>query len=120
KAPVYERLYTVTGRIPLPGRSCFAPGRPQQRSRAKSPTPKHSSTMNTLKNNVRLIGNLGADPEVREVAKGRKVARLSVATNERYRNAEGAQVTDTQWHTVVAWGRTAEQVEMLLRKGTQV
>ncbi|MDX9752138.1 MAG: single-stranded DNA-binding protein [Flavobacteriales bacterium] len=76
--------------------------------------------MNLLKNNVRLIGNLGADPEVREVAKGRKVARLSVATNERYRNAEGAQVTDTQWHTVVAWGRTAEQVEMLLRKGTQV
>ncbi len=76
--------------------------------------------MNTLKNNVRLIGNLGADPEVREVAKGRKVARLSVATNEHYRNAEGDQVTDTQWHTVVAWGRTAEQVEMILRKGAMV
>lgn len=76
--------------------------------------------MNTLQNNVRLIGHLGADPEVREIAKGRKVARIAVATNERYRNAEGDQVTDTQWHTVVAWGRTAEQVELVLRKGAMI
>mgnify|MGYP003419769430 CR=1 FL=1 len=39
--------------------------------------------MNTLKNKVQLIGNLGFDPEVREIAKGRKVARISVATNDR-------------------------------------
>ena len=78
------------------------------------------STMNTLKNKVSLIGNLGFDPEVREIAKGRKVARLSVATNDSYRNASGERVTDTQWHTVVAWGRTAEMVERLLRKGAPV
>jgi single-strand DNA-binding protein len=71
-------------------------------------------------NNVRLTGNLGFDPEVREIAKGRKVARMSVATNESYRNAVGERVTDTQWHTVVAWGRTAEEVERLLRKGSPV
>ncbi len=76
--------------------------------------------MNKLSNNVRLIGNLGFDPEVREIAKGRKVARLSVATNESYRNANGDLVTDTQWHTVVAWGSTAEQVERILRKGASV
>ena len=76
--------------------------------------------MITLKNNVRLTGNLGFDPEVREIAKGRKVARMSVATNESYRNANGEYVTDTQWHTVVAWGQTAEQVERLLRKGSPV
>ena len=76
--------------------------------------------MSTLKNNVRLTGNLGFDPEVREIAKGRKVARMSVATNESYRNANGEYVTDTQWHTVVAWGQTAEQVERLLRKGSPV
>jgi len=74
--------------------------------------------MNTLKNKVHLIGNLGFDPEVREIAKGRKVARLSVATNDSYRNASGEKVTDTQWHTVVAWGQTAEMVERLLRKGS--
>ena len=76
--------------------------------------------MNTLKNKVQLIGNLGFDPEVREVAAGRKVARMSVATHETYRNAKGESVTDTQWHTVVAWGPTAEQVERLLRKGMPV
>ncbi len=76
--------------------------------------------MNMLKNHVRLIGHLGADPEVREIAKGRKMARISVATNERYRNGDGEHVTDTQWHTVVAWGRTAEQVERMLRKGAMI
>ena len=76
--------------------------------------------MNTLKNKVSLIGNLGFDPEVREIAKGRKVARISVATNDSYKNASGERVTDTQWHTVVAWGQTAEMVERLLRKGSPV
>jgi len=76
--------------------------------------------MKALNNNVRLIGNLGFDPEVREIAKGRKVARLSVATNDSYTNAEGERVTDTQWHTVVAWGKTAEQVQRLLTKGSPI
>lgn len=76
--------------------------------------------MNTLKNKVHLIGNLGFDPEVREIAKGCKVARISVATSDSYRNASGERVTDTQWHTVVAWGTTAEAVERLLRKGSPV
>ncbi|HOZ41730.1 MAG TPA: single-stranded DNA-binding protein [Flavobacteriales bacterium] len=74
--------------------------------------------MNTLKNKVNLIGNLGALPQVREVAQGRKVARMTVATHNSYRNASGERVTNTQWHTVVAWGRTAEQVERLLEKGS--
>lgn len=76
--------------------------------------------MKTMNNLVRLTGNLGFDPEVREIAKGRKVARMSVATNESYTNSEGEKVTDTQWHTVVAWGRIAGQVEMMLRKGSPV
>ena len=76
--------------------------------------------MNTLKNKVQLIGNLGFDPEVREIASGRKVARFSLATHETYKNAKGESVTDTQWHTVVAWGQAAEQCERLLRKGMPV
>lgn len=76
--------------------------------------------MNKLNNNVRLMGNLGFDPEVREIAKGRKVARISVATNEVYVNAEGERVSDTQWHTVVAWGRMAEQVQRFLQKGSPI
>jgi single-strand DNA-binding protein len=76
--------------------------------------------MNKLNNQVRLMGNLGFDPEVREIAKGRKVARISVATNEVYMNAEGERVSDTQWHTVVAWGRMAEQVQRFLQKGSPI
>ncbi|MCB9168756.1 MAG: single-stranded DNA-binding protein [Flavobacteriales bacterium] len=76
--------------------------------------------MNTLKNKVQLIGNLGYDPEVRELAPGRKVARISVATHSSYMNAEGQRTSDTQWHTVVAWGRMAEMVERMLRKGAAV
>lgn len=77
--------------------------------------------MNTQSNNiVRLVGNLGHAPEVREVAPGRKVARISLATNESYTNSTGERVTDTQWHTVVAWGRMAEVVERLLAKGSAV
>jgi len=94
--------------------------RQRSRRQERKVTFKHSSTMNTLKNKVQLIGNLGFDPEVREIAKGRKVARISVATNDSYRNASGERVTDTQWHTVVAWGNTAEAVERLLRKGSPV
>ncbi len=71
-------------------------------------------------NFVRLTGNLGFDPEVREIAPGRKVDRMSLATNETYTNAAGEKVTDTQWHTVVAWGRIADQVGKLLSKGAPV
>jgi len=73
-----------------------------------------------MNNRIELTGTVGFDPEIREIAKGRKVARISVATNDSYRNASGERVTDTQWHTVVAWGRTAEMVERLLRKGAPV
>lgn len=71
-------------------------------------------------NQVELIGVLGFDPEVREVAPNRKVARMSVATSDSYKNTSGELVTDTQWHTVVAWGQTANLVERLLRKGQKI
>lgn len=76
--------------------------------------------MNNLKNKVQLIGNLGADPEIREVSGGRKVARMSIATNDRYKNAAGEWQDDTQWHTVVSWGKTAEMVDKMLRRGSQI
>lgn len=76
--------------------------------------------MNTLKNKVNLMGYLGFDPEVREIAAGRKVARFSLATHGSYRDGDGKRVSTTQWHTVVAWGQTAAMVERLLRKGNEV
>ncbi len=76
--------------------------------------------MNALKNKVQLIGNLGNDPEVKAIENGNKLARIRLATNETYQNAKGEKVTETQWHTVVAWGKTAEIVEKYLAKGTEV
>lgn len=76
--------------------------------------------MNTLRNKVQLIGNLGQDPEVKELNGGKKVAKFSLATNETYRNKAGEKVTDTQWHNLVAWGKTAEIIEKYLKKGSEV
>ena len=76
--------------------------------------------MNALRNKVQLIGNLGNDPEIVNLESGTKLAKFAIATNETYRNAKGEKVTDTQWHNVVAWGKTAELVENYLAKGKEV
>ena len=76
--------------------------------------------MNTLRNKVQLIGNLGNDPEIITLDSGKKLAKISIATNETYKNAQGEKVTDTQWHNVVAWNKTAEIIEKYLQKGSEV
>ena len=76
--------------------------------------------MNTLRNKVQLIGNLGNDPEIINLESGKTLAKFSIATNESYKNASGEKVTDTQWHNVVAWGKTAEIIEKYVIKGKEV
>ena len=76
--------------------------------------------MNALKNKVQLIGNLGSTPEIRTTETGKKLAKLSLATNESYKNGKGEWVKETQWHHLVAWGKTAELVEQKLEKGNEV
>lgn len=76
--------------------------------------------MNALKNKVQLIGNLGNNPEIKLLDGGNKLAKFSMATNEVYTNAKGEKVTDTQWHNIIAWGKTADLMEQLLEKGKQV
>ncbi len=76
--------------------------------------------MNTLRNKVQLIGNLGNNPEIRTTQTGRKLARISIATNESYKKANGERVTETQWHNVIAWGKTADLMEQFLTKGSEV
>ena len=76
--------------------------------------------MNSIKNRVQLIGNLGADPEMKTIENGNKMAKLRMATSESYTNKNGERVTDTEWHNVVAWGKTAELAEKLLKKGNEV
>ena len=76
--------------------------------------------MNNLRNSVRLIGHLGVNPEVKTLEKGNKVAKFTLATNDTYTDKEGKKVTDTQWHNLVAWGKTADIVEEFLTKGSEV
>ncbi|MFK5890109.1 MAG: single-stranded DNA-binding protein [Flavobacteriaceae bacterium] len=76
--------------------------------------------MNTLRNKVQLIGNLGNAPEIITLDSGKKLAKFSIATNDTYKNAQGEKVQDTQWHNIVAWNKTAEIVEKYLDKGKEV
>ena len=71
-------------------------------------------------NKVILIGNLGSDPEIKISASGTTIANFTLATNERWKNSEGVQQEQTEWHRVVAFGRLAEICGEYLRKGRQV
>jgi single-strand DNA-binding protein len=76
--------------------------------------------MNTLRNSVRLVGNLGMDPEVKSFENNRKLAKITIATNEIYKNDKGEKVTDTQWHNLVMWGTQAKLAEDFLKKGDEI
>lgn len=76
--------------------------------------------MNSIKNKVTLIGNIGNAPEVKEFDNNKKVARVSLATRESYKNQKGERVNETTWHNVVLWGQLADIAARFLKKGTEV
>ena len=71
-------------------------------------------------NKATLIGNLGADPEVRSTNAGTRVATLSVATSRRWTSRAGDPQEKTEWHRVVCWDKLAEICERYLSKGDRV
>ena len=73
-----------------------------------------------LDNRVQLLGYLGQDVELRELAQGNKLARLTMATSEFKKSPNGNGEKITTWHNLVAWGQTAETMNELLRKGQKV
>lgn len=68
-------------------------------------------------NKAILIGNLGRDPELRYTQSGQAVANFTLATTERFQNRNGERDERTEWHKIVAWGRTAELCAQYLSKG---
>ncbi len=76
--------------------------------------------MNNLRNKVTLIGNLGNNPEVKIFDNNKKVARISLATNETYKNQKGDKITETTWHRLVVWGSLADISERFLKKGSEI
>jgi len=76
--------------------------------------------MSTLRNKVQLIGHVGNDPEIKTFDGGKKLAKLNVATNESYKNEKGEKVEETQWHSLIAWGKTADIIEKYVVKGKEI
>lgn len=76
--------------------------------------------MNAMKNKVQLIGHVGQDPEVKDIEGGKKVANLTLATNDYYINDKGEKVENTEWHKVAAWGKIAEIIEKYVVKGKEI
>ncbi len=71
-------------------------------------------------NKVQLIGNLGADPEIRSTTSGTQVATLSIATSRRWNDRQGQQQEKTEWHRVVCWDKLAEICERFLKRGDRI
>jgi len=76
--------------------------------------------MNSLKNRVTLIGNLGQDPETKTTETGKKVSNFTLATNDGYKNADGQKISETTWHNIVAWNGLADIAGKYLKKGKEV
>ncbi len=76
--------------------------------------------MSTLRNKVNLIGYVGMQPEIKNFDNNRKLAKLSLATSESYKNAAGDWVDNTTWHNIVAWGATAAYIEKHIQKGQEI
>jgi single-strand DNA-binding protein len=71
-------------------------------------------------NKVILVGNLGADPEIRSLENGTKVASIRLATTESYRDANQQWQDRTEWHSIVLWRYNAEKAEKFMKKGSQI
>ncbi len=71
-------------------------------------------------NKVILIGNVGKDPDIRYIDQQVKVATLSLATTEKYKDRTGVLKENTEWHNLVAWRNTADIIERYVRKGSQI
>ena len=76
--------------------------------------------MNAIRNKVQLIGHVGQEPEIRTLDGGKKVANLTLATNDNYTNNKGEKVEQTEWHRVSAWGKLAEIIEKYVVKGKEI
>jgi single-strand DNA-binding protein len=73
-----------------------------------------------MRNKVQLIGHVGQEPEIKNLEGEKKLAKISIATNEIYYKENGDKVQQTEWHRVIAWGKTAEIIEKYVTKGKEI
>jgi single-strand DNA-binding protein len=87
---------------------------------ASIPKTLKNKYIRLMKNSVQLIGHVGQEPEIKNLEGGKKLANISIATNEVYYKDNGDKVEQTQWHRVTAWGKTAEIIERYVTKGKEI
>ena len=71
-------------------------------------------------NKVTLLGRAGKDPELKQSAGGTAIANISIATDDRFKDAKGEWQTRTEWHNLVAFGKTADVFQQYIRKGAKL
>ena len=76
--------------------------------------------MDSMKNCIQLIGNLGRNPEITKTSSGAKLGKVSIATSESFRDNKGEKVKQTQWHNLIAWGALADYMEEHCKKGDYI
>jgi single-strand DNA-binding protein len=76
--------------------------------------------MNTIRNTVQIVGNLGRNPEIKTLDNGKKVAKIWLAVTETYKDADGKKIENTQWFNAVAWEALAILAEKFMHKGKQI
>ena len=76
--------------------------------------------MNEMRNKVQLIGHVGQEPEIKTFDGGKKVANITIATNDYFINDKGDKVEQTEWHRVSAWGKVADIIEKYVDKGKEI
>ncbi len=76
--------------------------------------------MSSLRNNVKLIGHLGIDPEYKRLESGREVIRFRLATTVNYRDKNNEWQSNTQWHNIVCWGALSQRIQNNLHKGSYI
>lgn len=76
--------------------------------------------MNTLRNQVQLIGNIGSDLNITTTKTGRSLLKFSLASNDYYVSSKGERTNETQWHRIIAWGKQAEYIAANMSKGSHI
>lgn len=76
--------------------------------------------MGTIRNNVQLIGNVGATPVIKNMTNGKAMAQISLATNRIFKNEKGEKETKTNWHRLVVWGDQSNIVQKYIQKGSEI
>lgn len=74
----------------------------------------------SIRNKVQLVGHVGQNPEIKTFGDSGKLARLSVATNESYKNKNGEWIENTSWHSLIAWRNIANRIEKQIQKGAYI